>query len=246
VDTAFNAGLTSGNVTEAALVSGRLIISGTFPKKILAVNPTTGANTGYINVAVTGSVTTNAGPVEIYRFAVNPAGTKLVGVGNFTTVGGATHYRALVLDLGATAASVSAWNYPPLQQMCASSSLPDYMRDVDFSPDGLVLRLRLHRLRPAGRPDRYGAVRCDGPVRDREPVPDAADLDQLHRRRHAALGRGHRPGRVRAGPPALAEQPAGPGQRRSGRSEPAGYRRDRPDHRAGAVLEPDQGPRRRG
>ncbi len=136
VDTSFNAALTSGNVTEAALVSGRLIISGTFPKKILAVNPATGANTGYLNVAVTGSVASNAGPVEVYRFAVNPAGTKLVGVGNFTTVGGATHYRAFMLDLGSTAASVSAWRYTPLQQMCAASSLPDYMRDVDFSPDG--------------------------------------------------------------------------------------------------------------
>ena len=136
VDTSFNAALTSGNVTEAALVSGRLIISGTFPKKILAVNPASGANTGYINVAVTGSVASNAGPVEVYRFAVNPASTKLVGVGNFTTVGGATHYRAFMLDLGSTAASVSAWRYTPLQQMCAASSLPDYMRDVDFSPDG--------------------------------------------------------------------------------------------------------------
>jgi hypothetical protein len=31
---------------------------------------------------------------------------------------------------------VSGWRYTPLQQMCAASSLPDYMRDVDFSPDG--------------------------------------------------------------------------------------------------------------
>jgi len=136
VDTAFNAGLASGMVTEAAMVSGRLIISGTFPQRILAVNPTTGANTGYINIPVTGSVASNAGPVEVYRFAVDPAGTRLVGLGNFTTVGGATHFRAFMLNLGATSATVSAWRYTPLQQMCASSSLPDYMRDVDFSPDG--------------------------------------------------------------------------------------------------------------
>jgi len=136
VDTAFNAGIASGMVTEAALVSGRLIISGTFPQRILAVNLTTGANTGYINVPVTGSVASNAGPVEVYRFAVDPAGTRLVGLGNFTTVGGATHFRAFMLNLGATTATVSAWRYTPLQQMCASSSLPDYMRDVDFSPDG--------------------------------------------------------------------------------------------------------------
>jgi hypothetical protein len=135
VDPAFNANLNS-NVSEAALVNGRLIISGVFTKKIQAVNPATGANTGYINIPVTGSVASNAGAVQVYRFAVNPAGTRLVGVGNFTTVGGAPHSRVFMLNLDATAASVSSWNYPPSAQMCAATSIPDYMRDVDFSPDG--------------------------------------------------------------------------------------------------------------
>ena len=135
VDPTFNAKLTN-NVSEAAIVNGRLIVSGIFGKKIAALNLTTGADTGYIAVPVTGSVASNAGAVEVYRFAVNRAGTKLVGVGNFTTVGGATHYRAFMLNLGTTSATVSAWRYTPLQQMCAASSLPDYMRDVDFSPDG--------------------------------------------------------------------------------------------------------------
>jgi hypothetical protein len=136
VDTAFNAGFTSGKVDELALVNGRLIASGTFTGRIRAVNPTTGANTNHINVAITGTVADNAGPTEVYRFAVNPAGTRLVGVGNFTSVGGVTRYRAFMLNLDATPASVNGWNYPPLQNMCQASSLPDYMRDVDFSPDG--------------------------------------------------------------------------------------------------------------
>ncbi len=135
VDTLFNANLNS-NVDEAALVNGRLIISGTFTKRIQAVSPVSGADTGYINVGVSGSVDPNAGAVEVYRFAVDPAGTRLVGVGNFTTVGGGRHYRAFMLNLDAATASVSAWNYPPLEQYCAASTLPDYMRDVDFSPDG--------------------------------------------------------------------------------------------------------------
>jgi hypothetical protein len=80
-------------------------------------------------------VTSNAGPVEVYRFAVNPAGTRLAAVGNFTVVGGQTRYRAFMLILGATA-SLNAWYYPPLQNLCRAGSLPDYMRDVDFSPDG--------------------------------------------------------------------------------------------------------------
>jgi hypothetical protein len=135
VDLAFNANL-GNNVSEAAVVGGRLIISGTFAKKIEAVNLATGADTGYINAGVSGTVASNAGAVEVYRFAVDPAGTRLVGVGNFTTVGGASHFRAFMLNLGATSATVSTWNYPPLAQMCAAASIPDYMRDVDFSPDG--------------------------------------------------------------------------------------------------------------
>jgi hypothetical protein len=135
VDAAFNANLASGKVTELALVGGRLIAGGTFPGKLRAVNPATGANTGYLNLSISGSVTTNAGPVEVYRFAVNPAGTRLVAVGNFTSVGGQTRYRAFMLTLGASA-TLNAWYYQPLQNLCAAASLPDYMRDVDFSPDG--------------------------------------------------------------------------------------------------------------
>ena len=136
VDTAFNANLASGKVTELALVGGRLIAGGTFPGKLRAVNPSTGANTGYLNLSISGSVTGNAGPVEVYRFAVNPAGTRLVAVGNFTSVGGQTRYRAFMLTLGATSGTVNNWYYPPLQNLCRAGSLPDYMRDVDFSPDG--------------------------------------------------------------------------------------------------------------
>jgi hypothetical protein len=135
VDTAFNAKLTSGQVTELALVGGRLLAGGTFTGKLRALNPATGANTGYLSLGISGSVASNAGPVEVYRFAVNPAGTRLVAVGNFTTVAGQTRYRAFMLTLGATA-TLNAWYYPPLQNLCAAASLPDYMRDVDFSPDG--------------------------------------------------------------------------------------------------------------
>jgi len=80
-------------------------------------------------------VADNAGPTEVYRFGVNPAGTRLVGVGNFTAVGGQTRWRAFMLTLGATV-TVNPWWYPPLQNMCQAASLSDYVKDVDFSPDG--------------------------------------------------------------------------------------------------------------
>lgn len=66
VDTAFNAGFASGRVTDAAVVDGRLLVAGTFPGKLRALNLASGANTGYINVAIGGTVAGNAGPTEVY------------------------------------------------------------------------------------------------------------------------------------------------------------------------------------
>jgi hypothetical protein len=161
VDTSFNANL-NGNVDESAIVNNRLIISGTFSKKIQAVNLSTGADTGYINVPIAGSVADNAGAVEVYRFAVNPAGTRLVGVGNFTIVGGASHPRVFMLNLGTTA-SVSTWHYTPTGQMCAASSIPDYMRDVDFSPDGSYFALVSTGFVP--QTGQIGIALCDATAR---------------------------------------------------------------------------------
>ena len=136
VDPAFNAHLPRGTVYDARLVGGRLIISGNFPKRLVALNPGSGADTGYINLPITGKVAANAGATDVYRFAVDPAGTRLVGVGNFTSVGGQARSRVFMLNLGATSATVNAWYYQPLSNMCAAGSLPSYVKDVDFSPDG--------------------------------------------------------------------------------------------------------------
>ena len=46
VVSAFNANLASGRVTDAAVVGGRLLVAGTFPGKLRALNLASGANTG--------------------------------------------------------------------------------------------------------------------------------------------------------------------------------------------------------
>ena len=136
VDQTFNAAIKSGDVTEIRLVDGRLIVGGKLPGSLLALDPATGANTGYIDLGISGRVASNAGPTKVYKFAVNPAGTRLVALGNFTQVAGATRWQAFMLDLGATAATLNPWYYQPLENMCQASRLPAYLRDVDFSPDG--------------------------------------------------------------------------------------------------------------
>jgi hypothetical protein len=135
VHTGFDARL-GGTVTQVRMVHGRLIVSGSFPGRIRALDPDTGADTGYIKAAVTGTVAANAGPTEVYRFSVNPDGTRLVGVGNFTAVAARHRMRAFMLDLGATSASLDRWYYRPLDHHCRAAKVPDQLRDVDFSPSG--------------------------------------------------------------------------------------------------------------
>jgi hypothetical protein len=137
LDTRFSpAGMTSGGVTDAQMVAGRLIVSGSFPRRLLALNPRTGSDTRYLAVAIAGQIATNSGPTKVYRFAVDPAGTRLVGIGDFTSVGGVGRRQAFMLNLGGTSATVSSWYDRGFNRLCASTSHPSYLRDVDFSPDG--------------------------------------------------------------------------------------------------------------
>jgi hypothetical protein len=127
VDTGFNAHL-NGRVTSLNLVSGRLIAGGSFTKKLEAVRPTTGTDTGYLNLGISGSY--------VYRTAVNPAGTRLIAVANINSVSGQVRRQAFMVDLGASSGTLSSWYYQPLRKQCAATSYNFYLRDADFSPDG--------------------------------------------------------------------------------------------------------------
>ena len=125
-----------GNVSEIRLVQGRLIVGGSFPKRLAALEPSTGADTGYIQASITGRIADNSGPTKVYRFAVNPSGTRLVAIGNFTSVGGEPRAHAFMLRLGRRSATVNRWYYEPLNNTCEGAHVPAYLRDVDFSPGG--------------------------------------------------------------------------------------------------------------
>jgi len=124
----------NGSVTDSALVGGRLMVAGSFPAGLAALNPATGADTGYVNLALSGTSSPSAGPTRVYRFAVNPAGDRIVAIGNFTAVSGSPRAQAFMVLLGATA-TLGPWHAPRLDLACTSSH-PAYLRDVDFSPDG--------------------------------------------------------------------------------------------------------------
>ncbi len=142
LDRGFRPGaVNGGRVSEIRLVGGRLVVGGTFRRTLLALRPGNGRNTGYIDLPISGQVPGSSTKTEVYRFAVNPARTRLVAVGNFTAIDGRERRRAFMLRLGLDAARVSKWYYRPLDDRCGSNGAASptkqaYLTDVDFSPNG--------------------------------------------------------------------------------------------------------------
>ena len=81
---------------------------------MMGLNLATGGDTGYINVPFTGTVAPNAGATQVYRFAVNPAGTPAGRPsGNFPTVNGRARL-ARVHGQPGPPGHLGSWYYEPL------------------------------------------------------------------------------------------------------------------------------------
>lgn len=122
-------------VSDIVIANGVVIAAGNFTKKIMALDPVTGADTGRINITVAGVVWTGD-ETRVQYIAVSPDGTRLVATGNFATVNGQSRKQAFMLNLGATA-TLSTWHAPRFDVNCAASGARDVSaQGVDFSPDG--------------------------------------------------------------------------------------------------------------
>jgi hypothetical protein len=121
---------------------GRLVVAGTFGSKLLALDPTTGRDTHYIEHSITGKLA-NSDAAQVFKFDISPDGTRLVAVGNFTTVDGNDRPRVLMLNLDDTGTTLSTWHYWPLDYNCTSTRLnaQAYVQDVDFAPDSSYFAL---------------------------------------------------------------------------------------------------------
>lgn len=173
VDPAFNANFNGGRVSEIRMVNGRLIVSGSFVKALVALDPDTGRDTRYIQFQIRGKLPLTTRKPEVFRFAVNPAGDRLVGVGNFMTVNGVNRHRAFMLTLGETSATLNPWYYPPLDRKCRSNTptRQPYIRDVDFSPDGSYFVLVATGFVPQTTAE-IGTAICDAAARFETDIPN--------------------------------------------------------------------------
>ena len=207
-DAGFKAAALNGKVNDLNLTGGRLFVAGSFSTvaattrpALASLDPTTGALTSDLTSVFAG--TNNGGTTAITKFDVNPAGTKLVAIGNFTTVDGQDRRQAVMIDTSVSPAVVAPWQTNFYKSTCANA-FDSYMRDLDISPDGsYVVISTTGAYRGAGQ-----RLRRDQPLRDgQHHGRPQADLAGLHRWRHDVRRRDHRLGGLRRWAHALAEQP---------------------------------------
>ena len=133
-------------------LGGTLYIGGAFTKAggaahsgLVAVNATTGAVISSMTVQLTGrhGTGTRVGPLGPKRLAIDPSGTQMVVIGNFTTAannaGGTTYADEQVVRLNVTSTTATIntnWSTKRYTAQCANGSFDSYVRDVQFSPDG--------------------------------------------------------------------------------------------------------------
>jgi hypothetical protein len=144
VDLSFNAKFPGGIVWDLKMWDGpggstpMLVVGGSMSTKVVALNPLTGANTGYFNLGIADPLPGAWGGVAVYKMAIDPAGTKLVATGNFQTVQGQSRTRLFIADLTGPSATLDSWYYPGFAKSCSSihPRRIAYLQGVDFSPDG--------------------------------------------------------------------------------------------------------------
>jgi PKD repeat protein len=145
----------NGVVNSLVASGGQLFVGGYFTSVantsrvgLAALNATTGGLNAYSTPSFTGhhNYGVNCNPstqscadaaTGIKSMDINPAGTRLVAIGNFTSVSGASRNQVVLIDLGTSAATVdTSWATAAYTAACAASAFDTYVRDVQFSPDG--------------------------------------------------------------------------------------------------------------
>lgn len=142
LDPNFKPTFTGGRVSDMEMHNGMLVVAGTFTRRLVALNATTGKPTNYISNVVGGRLP-NSNSAQVFKFDISSDGQHLVAVGNFTTVDNLARPRVFMLDLGATGSTLSGWHYDPLALSCASTRTDAiaYVQDVDFAPNSTYFAL---------------------------------------------------------------------------------------------------------
>lgn len=131
----FNAG-----IADMQYINNKLYVGGSFttvagqPRTLLAaLNPTTGADTGTLDLKITD--TWNGGTLGLKHFDISDDGASLVAIGNWRTVNGQSRPQIFKADLAGANATLSDWATQRFTSNCASV-FDTYLRDIDIAPNG--------------------------------------------------------------------------------------------------------------
>ena len=143
----FNPPAVTGVIRDFKRSGNRLFLAGTFAKLggiahsgLATVNATTGALDPFMNLQVAGHHNWNGsgakGAVGAVKLDINPAGTRLVTIGNFKTVNGSDLDQVMLADISGASATLANWQTNRYDSRCYDWAFDSWIRDVDFSPDG--------------------------------------------------------------------------------------------------------------
>ncbi len=144
-DTAFKPTLIKGLVNDVDLYKGHLLVAGGFGRRLVSLDPSTGADDGYINAKFAGAAMNTDGtktswgaPGTVYDVAASatPQGERLIAVGNFTTVNDVSRGKFAMLNL--PGGSLNDWYYNAFATPCATDAPRRIanLQGVDWSPAG--------------------------------------------------------------------------------------------------------------
>lgn len=140
IDKTFKSPGINNRVKTLQLFGNTLYIGGYFtqvngvPRTYLAaLDATTGADTGLVNLTFSGLW--NGGKGRIEEMTMRPDGSQLVVIGNFTQVNGQSRPQIAMVDVGNGPATLDSWATTGFAKTC-SSHFESYVYDVDSSPDG--------------------------------------------------------------------------------------------------------------
>ena len=144
--TDFKPGTISGDIRDLEVIGNRLWVAGKFThiagvvqKALGTINATTGVRDAYFNGVFAGThrniVNYPNDKTNVLQITSNPSNTRLVVVGNFTSVNGVYRSQIAQFDVGGATYSMTPW-YTTLFQSSCSGNFETIMTDIEYSPDG--------------------------------------------------------------------------------------------------------------
>jgi hypothetical protein len=136
---------TNGRVETLRGVAGHILAGGYYTEingstadpYMTSLNPTTGADDGYLRLNISGNYQfPGAAPnaTRVYNQQLSHSGTLDLVEGDFTSVGGEHRQQVFMLHLGTASATVTGWTSAEFDQPC-NTTHPFYVEGGSWSPD---------------------------------------------------------------------------------------------------------------